>query len=234
MYWPNQSEDVAKYIAGCIECARHGPALRSQPLHPVHVIHPMQLLGMDWVGPLPVTKSGMAYIFHVICYFSRFSFTFASPTANSADVIRFLGILFVRYHKPLAIYCDRGQHFDSEETKTYLRDEGVNLSFSASGSSKSTGMVEVGNCLLQEVLKKSAPGEWDEKLAPATQQVNARVIQHLQVAPSAIFFGAQATVGSLDSELAFIPTSSVDAWVEEVTNPVTHFAAVRKYRDYRA
>lgn len=120
VYWPNQSEDVAKYIAGCIEYARHKPALRSQPLHLVHVIHSMLLLGMDWVGPLPVTKSGMVYIFHVICYFSRFFFTFASPIANSTVVIRFLGILFVRYHKPLAIYCDRGQHFDSEKTKVYL------------------------------------------------------------------------------------------------------------------
>lgn len=68
----------------------------------------------------------------------------------------------------------------------------------------------MGNRLLQKVLRKSAPREWDEKLAPATQQVNARVIQHLQVAPPAIFFGAQATVGSLDSELTFIPTSSID------------------------
>lgn len=74
----------------------------------------------------------------------------------------------------------------------------------------------------------------DEKLAPTTKQVNARVIQHLEVAPSEIFFGAQATIGSFDSELAFIPTSSISAWVEKVTNPVTHFAAVRKYRDYRA
>lgn len=148
VYWPNQSEDVAKYIAGCVECARHRPALRSQPLHPVHVIHPMQLLGIDWIGSLPMAKSGIVYIFHVICYFRRFSFSFASPTANSTDVIRLLGILFVRYHKPLAIYCDRGQHFDNEETKAYLNNEGVNLSVSASGSSKSTGMVEVGNRLL--------------------------------------------------------------------------------------
>lgn len=108
----------------------------------------------------------MMYIFYVICYFSRYSFTFASPTANSEDVIRLLKILFVSYHKPLAIYCDRGQHFDSEETKTFLHDEGVNRSFSASGASKSTGMVEVGNRIVQGVLRKSPLEEWDEGLAP--------------------------------------------------------------------
>ncbi len=95
-------------------------------------------------------------------------------------------------------------------------------------------MVEVDNRLLQEVLRNSSLREWDEKLAPATQQINARVIQNLQVAPSAIFFGAQATVASLDSVLAFVPTSSVDGWVEKVVNPATHFAAIRKHRNYRA
>lgn len=98
VYWPDPSEDVARYIGGCIQCARHGPALRSQPLHPIHVIYPLQLLGMDWIGPLPITKSGIMYIFHVICYFSRYSFIFASPTANSKDVTWLLRILFVQYH----------------------------------------------------------------------------------------------------------------------------------------
>ena len=36
-YWPQQTTDVERYIAGCIECARHGPATRSQSLHPIFV-----------------------------------------------------------------------------------------------------------------------------------------------------------------------------------------------------
>lgn len=49
-----------------------------------------------------------------------------------------------------------------------------------------------------------------------------------------IFFGVQTIVGSLDSELVFIPTLSINMWMEEVTNPVIHFAAIQKYRDYCA
>ena len=49
-YWPGQSQDVERYIAGCLECARHGPATRSQPLHPVLVTYPFQLLGIDFIG----------------------------------------------------------------------------------------------------------------------------------------------------------------------------------------
>ena len=39
-YWPGQSQDVEGYIAGCIEYAKHGPAVRSQPLHPIKVTYP--------------------------------------------------------------------------------------------------------------------------------------------------------------------------------------------------
>jgi len=65
-YWPNQSGDVEKYIAGCLECARHGPATRSQLLNPVRVSFPFQLLGMDFIGPLAITKAGNMYIFNVV------------------------------------------------------------------------------------------------------------------------------------------------------------------------
>lgn len=88
------------------------------------------------------------YIFHVICYFSRYSFTFAGPTANSKDIIQLLRIQFVQSHKSLAIYCDRNQHFDNEEIKAFLHDKEINFSFSVLGASKSMGMVEIGNRII--------------------------------------------------------------------------------------
>lgn len=155
IYWPNQSEDISQYIENYIQCARHKPILRSQPLYPVYIIHPLELLGMDWISLLLVTKSEMIYIFHIICYFSRYSFTYVNPTTNSEDIIRLWKILFIRYHKLLAIYYDRGQYFDTEETKTFLHDERVNLSFNALGAFKSMGIIKVGNRIVQGVLKKS-------------------------------------------------------------------------------
>ena len=34
-YWPAQSTDVEKYVAGCIFCARHAPAQRNEFLNPI-------------------------------------------------------------------------------------------------------------------------------------------------------------------------------------------------------
>lgn len=159
----------------------------------------MQLLGMDWIGPLPKISSGMTYVFHVICYFTYFSFTFACATANSSDVIRFLGWIFVQFRKALAIYCDRGHHFDSEETKTFVSKQGISLTFSTSGASKSTGMIEVGNRILEGVMRKENNAEWDQDLAQSTHHVNGRVIHHLQAAPSTIFLGLEPSIADLDA-----------------------------------
>ena len=144
-YWPQQSQDVEKYIAGCLECARYGPATRSQPLHPVLVIFPFQLLGMDFVGPFTTTQSGHTYILVVVCYFSRFVVPFATRSSNVEDVIWCLDLMFSMYRAPQAFYCDKGQHFDNEELREWLHGRGVAIDYSPSGASKSTGMVESNN-----------------------------------------------------------------------------------------
>lgn len=110
-YWPFQSADVSSYIKGCIQCARHGPATRSQPLHPVVVQGPFHLIGMDFIGPLPLSGSGSKFILHIIDYFSRFSMAFPSAAANLPEVIQALKFVFVHYATPRAVYMDRGQHF---------------------------------------------------------------------------------------------------------------------------
>ena len=108
-----------------VKCVRHGPATRSQPLHPVKVTHPFQLMGMDFIGPFPITKSGARYILNLVCYTTRFAVGYASDTANVADVIRWLRILFNTYRKPQAFYPDQDQHFLDEELKELLQVEGV-------------------------------------------------------------------------------------------------------------
>ena len=70
---------------------------------------------------------------------------------------------FDLYATPVLIDCDQGQYFNSEETKRTLRERGDAIHFSSSGASQSTGMVGVGNKLLQEVLQTSQEN-WASRL----------------------------------------------------------------------
>jgi hypothetical protein len=234
-YWPNQSEDVEKYIAGCLECARHGPATRSQLLNPVRVSFPFQLLGMDFIGPLAVTKAGNTYIFNVVCYFSKKIVPFATPSANASDVIESLRKVFTWFRRPYAIYCDRGQHFDNPAVRDYLNSEGVSISYSPSGSSKSTGMIEVSNKLLEDVLRKSSGNiDWDQALDQATKSVNSRVISYLGMSSTDIIIGPIQEVTPTTSTLLALPGRDISDWVAELCVPISHIMEVRSYLRFRS
>lgn len=234
-YWPGQSNDVERYIAGCLECARHGPATRSQPLNPVRVTYPFQLLGMDFIGPLNTTAAGHVYIFNVVCYFTRFVVPFATKTANVEDVIWCLKLLFAMYRTPHAIYCDRGQHFLNEELQEFLRQQGVSISYSPSGASKSTGMVEMSNHLVEQVLRKDPDPNWDVCLPKAAKAVNSRIIPYLGLSPTAIMLGpAQETSFVSTATLRVLPGRSIKTWHDALQDPIAHAFAINEYRVHLA
>ena len=236
-YWPGQAQDVGRYVAGCIECARHGPATKSQPLHPIHVTFPFQLMGMDFIGPLEPTKSGARYILNVVCYFSRFVIPFATEDDNVERVLWSLRLVFAMYRKPYAFYCDRGHHFFNDVLKDFLKLEGVNITYSPSGASKSTGMVEVSNRLVEDVLRKHPQNshlDWDQRLPKSARAVNGRVIPHLGTSPTAILFGQIKEVSATTSTLLALPGRDVEEWVSELEDKKQHVYMVSQYIRYRA
>ena len=231
-YWPGQAQDVERYIAGCIECAKHGPATRSQPLNPVLVTYPFQLLGIDFIGPLGKTASGHVYILNVVCYFTRFIVPFATRTANVEDVIWCLKLLFAMYRTPHAIYCDRGQHFLNEELQEFLRQQGVSITYSPSGASKSTGMVEVSNKLLEQVLRKDssdATHTWDTRLPQAARSVNSRIIPYLGLSPTAIILRPVQETSPTAATLRALPGRDIQTWHDELLDPTHHNTSVYTY-----
>ena len=234
-YWPHMSQDVDRYITGCIQCARHGPATRSQPLNPILVTYPFQLIGMDFIGPLSPTEAGSVFILNTVCYFSRFMVPFACKTANVEDVTRCLEILFSMYRVPHAIYCDSGQHFDNARLRKWLAGRGVSITYSSSGASKSTGMVEMSNRLIEEVLRKdpSTP-DWDRKLLRGAKAVNGRSISHLNMSPAAILFGPLPETSGSFSKLYHLPGRNTQMWHDELRNPATHSQHVQSYIRHRA
>ena len=80
--------------------------------------------------------------------------TFPCAKANATDVIKALGIIFTSYATPKAVYSDREQHFENQAVKDFLTDHKITDSFSPSGSSQSTGIVEIGNKILEDVVRK--------------------------------------------------------------------------------
>lgn len=190
---------------------------------------------MNFIGPLAGTKAGNKYIFNVVCYFSKKVVPFATPSANASDVVEFLRKVFTWFRRPYAIYCDRGQHFDNLIVRDFLNSEGVSISYSPSGSSKSTGMVKVSNKLLENVLRKSSENvDWDQALDQVTKSVNSRVIGYLGMSPTDIIIGPIQEITPTSSTLLTLPGRDIYDWVAELCLPVSHIIEVRRYIRFRS
>ena len=66
VYWPKMAEDVRDYVKGCIACAQWAQGRRSQLLNPVVSSKPFDLIGMDFIGPFTITKSGNQYVLNIV------------------------------------------------------------------------------------------------------------------------------------------------------------------------
>lgn len=62
-------------------------------------------------------------------------------------------------------------------------------------------MVEIGNRLLEDILRKTQVDDWETVLARSTYNLNARHIQHLGVSPASILLGILPDVPLIDPAL---------------------------------
>ena len=187
---------------------------------------------MDFIGPLEQTASGCEFIFNYIDYMSRFAVPFTTKTANVEDVLWCLQLAFNMYRKPQAIYYKSGQHFDNEELREFLRNKGVAIKYSPSGASKSTGMVEASNRVLEEVLRKHNGKDWDVHLGKSANAANSRMIRYLGFAPSDILFAPMTKPTASISKLLSLPGRDIEQWAYVLDKSDTHAGEVRKYVQY--
>ncbi|KAK6585464.1 hypothetical protein PZA11_002191 [Diplocarpon coronariae] len=192
VYWPSMAKDTRDYILGCLRCAQHGTARRTQTLTKVTVSSVMELLGADWIGPFPDFNrpDKIRWILLVIDYFSRYAWAKAFDTNDSTAVISFLSDIFGVYGVPVGVYTDPGPHFGAEVVN-WAKEQGVVWTTSPSGAKKATGMIEKAVDVFQRVLKKTCPAPqlWPEWINRALYEFNNRYIAHLGYSPFEIMLG---------------------------------------------
>ena len=131
-YWPTHVKDAMRYSRDCDACQRFGPLKPTLGLKPILNLQPMDILGMDFLGPISPAGTSRAgtggvgtggagtsgagirknrYILIIVDYYSRFLFAEAVPVADGATVVRTLRKIAKTFGWPLAIYCDNASYF---------------------------------------------------------------------------------------------------------------------------
>ncbi len=114
------------------------------------VTAPMELMGIDFIGPFPAADESPWFILLAIDYFSRGEFC-TSP--DTVSVQRLLTRIFNTIGRRMGIYTDPGSYFGNC-IKDFASSRGVTWCTSPFTTKKATGMAEEAVDIVQRIIKK--------------------------------------------------------------------------------
>ncbi|KZR97072.1 Uncharacterized protein APZ42_008258, partial [Daphnia magna] len=90
-YWPHLRQQVLNYVQACPQCqARKNPPVKPQGhMEIIRVERPFEKVGMDILGPFPVSVGGKKNIIVAVDYLTNWAETRAVPTATARDAAEF-------------------------------------------------------------------------------------------------------------------------------------------------
>ncbi|KAL5471089.1 hypothetical protein EMCRGX_G029165 [Ephydatia muelleri] len=113
-YWLGMVNDVKEYCKTCEKCQKANRKFDkfSAELHPIPVKDEVwHTIGVDLIGPLPITQKGNKYIMTVSCLFSKWPEATALPDKTATGVTEFLFLCFTRHGCCKVKITDQGREF---------------------------------------------------------------------------------------------------------------------------
>ena len=84
VYWPTRSKDIGQWVSSCDACQRVTKIQKAGELRSIIQFKPIDMIGMDFVGPInpPCSATGYIYILIVVDYYTRFLWAVGTKKAD--------------------------------------------------------------------------------------------------------------------------------------------------------
>ena len=115
-HWRGMQGDVRERIAHCDVCQRRrpGPVLTQGNTQSIQPTKPWEIIGIDFVGPLPTQPDGSKFICVLIDWFTGWPEAFATSGHSAEEVLTILvQEVFPRYGVPKTLVSDNASEFMS-------------------------------------------------------------------------------------------------------------------------
>jgi hypothetical protein len=153
-YWrSNMDQFVCKYVSGCRTCAQGKPAQHPKgPLQPLEVPkYPWQIVGVDLVGPLPLSDGFDMIITYVDLLTKQAHFLLCNSTITAEGVADMhVKRIFPLHGTPEKFISDRGPQFAACTMLELYQQLGIEHAMSSVFHPQSNGQTEQMN---QEIVK---------------------------------------------------------------------------------
>ncbi|BHF71089.1 hypothetical protein SprV_0401414300 [Sparganum proliferum] len=170
-WWPQLRASTYHFCQSCDTCASFKspvPAPRA-PMQPMTTGFPGEGVGLDIIGPLPISVRGYEYILVMVDYFTKWVEAVPLLRQDAVSVANAVNRSWIcRWGAPLAFHTDCGSNFDSRLFQEVCRTLDVNKTRTTPYHPEGNGLVERTNRTLHNLLlafcKDSHEHDWDTQL----------------------------------------------------------------------
>jgi len=188
--------------------------------------YPFELVGVDVMGPLPVSHKGNRYLIIFTDHFSKYAIMLPAADQESSTLAELLIKHVVCQHgTPAKLLTDRGQNFLSNlSTKVYelLKIKKVNTTAYHPQTDGLNERINKTACDMLSMYVSPTQQNWDEFLPYIQFAYNTSTHAATKVSPFKILFGRDAVIPS-DHQLKSINIdkdniSDTDTYIADLTN----------------
>ena len=194
VYWVALRRDVYKYVQQCPLCQqfKYDNLPMSMPMQQHIVTEPWHTIGIDLMGPFPMTQKQKQFLLVVVDYFTRWIEVFPLRT-TTADVIANVVIneVFCRYGLPTHILSDNGPQFISELFGETCKTLGIHQKFTATYHPQTNMTERVNRTLKQQIRIYAAENHktWDQEIQKLAFAIRTSVNDTTGETPAFLNFG---------------------------------------------
>jgi RNase H-like domain found in reverse transcriptase/Reverse transcriptase (RNA-dependent DNA polymerase)/Integrase zinc binding domain/Integrase core domain len=194
-YWPKMRRDIVKYVRNCNVCeSQKFPNSKQMGLMGREKICrvPFQIIGLDLIGPLPLSKNGNRYILVISDWFSKYSLLFPLRDATSKHIEKHLeNDLFLVFGVPEIVICDNGPQFVGKAFRDLCRAYEVKKIWHNAVYSPQVNFVERNNRTIETALRcfVGSHREWDKEIFKIQQALNTARHEVTGFSPAFLVFG---------------------------------------------
>lgn len=233
-YWPGMAEDIKNYITSCAICQKRKrnqdrPEVFSSKITPKPFYH----VGIDVIGPLPMTLTRMRYVIVAIDFFTKWVEAKAVSVANAHEITQFLyEDVICRHGIPYQLTSDRGTEFVNELIESLTLRYKIRHIRTTAYHPQGNGQTERTNRTLKDILskiteKKNLP--WDFYLPSALFAIRTIQQESTRFSPAEILYGRNLRDQTMEADLEVaIPVSWESAVWSFVQDEIKRIAKIRQ------
>ncbi|KZS08331.1 Uncharacterized protein APZ42_027714 [Daphnia magna] len=169
-FWPKMAFDINRHVQSCVHCQSRKvvPEKPAGLLQCIKVERPFQKVGIDLLGPFPLSTKENKMIMVAVGYLTKWVELKAMRTGKADDVAElFVNQILLRHGAPEQIITDRGKCFTSDLAQAVVKKLHTNHKTTSSCHPQANGAVERINHTLAAMFSmygSSDQCDWDRTL----------------------------------------------------------------------